>query len=309
MSARLVLKSITSEVIKVPIPPNASLPLLSFTTILDMSAPDDHPSIGPMLRHWRKHRGMSQMELGFEADLSARHISFVETGRSNPSREAIHAISKALRIPLRERNLLFNAAGFAPPYSEATLSASELAHHRRLVASVLQRHEPFFAVAIDRHWNVVMANDPAEQFLGQFFGPGAIENPPEPNLARLLFHPSGLRPCIVNWSEAGRHFWGRLHRECVHNPNDENLASLLQEMASYGDVPPDQIASSSHPAMELHLSMDSEEFRLIGSVLAFDSAQTPALDELRIETFFPADDASAEKIENGFLAEPNRHDD
>jgi len=237
------------------------------------------------------------MELGFEADLSARHISFVETGRSNPSRKAIHAIAGALDVPLRERNLLFDAAGFARPYSEATLSESELAHHRRLVATILQRHEPFFAVAIDRHWNVAMANAPAEQFLGRFFGPGAIEKPPQPNLARLLFHPRGLRSCILNWSDAGMHFWERLHRESVRNPDDDELTALLEEMTSYGDVPTGPVRPSPHPALELHLAVDGMELRLIGSVLTFDSARTPALEELRVETFFPADDTSAQQLE------------
>jgi len=238
------------------------------------------------------------MELGFEADLSSRHVSFVETGRSSPSRDALFAIVDALDVPLRERNILFEAAGFARPYSEATLSESELAHHRRLVASILQRHDPFFAVAIDRHWNVQMANETADRFLGRFFGPGAIDEPEQPNLARLLFHPAGLRPCIVNWPDASAHFWGRLHRESVHNPLDEGLAALLEEIASYDDVDTSPSRPlSHHHALVLHLSMDEVEMRLIGSVLAFDSARSPALEELRIETFFPADDRTARQLE------------
>jgi len=240
---------------------------------------------------------MSQMDLALDSDLSARHISFVETGRSTPSRDALFSIAEALDVPLRERNALFEAAGFARPYSEATLSESELAHHRQLVRSILQRHEPFFAVAIDRHWNVRMANRPGEAFLNTFFGPGGIEKPPEPNLARLLFHPAGLRSCIVNWREASAHFRDRLHRESVHNPLDEDLASLLEEIASYGDVGTRSPILSRRPALELELAMDGRELRLIGSVLAFDSARSPALDELRIETFFQADDRTARQLE------------
>jgi transcriptional regulator with XRE-family HTH domain len=237
------------------------------------------------------------MDLAFDADLSARHISFVETGRSTPSREALFAITDALDVPLRERNVLFEAAGFARPYSEATLSESELAHHRQLVASILQRHDPFFAVAIDRHWNVRMSNRAADRFLARFFGPGGIEEPSHPNLARLLFHPAGLRPCIVNWPEASTHFWDRLHRESVHNPLDEDLASLLVEIASYGDFAQGPPTPSRHPALMVELSMDGMELSLIGSVLAFDSAQSPALEELRIETFFPADERTARQLE------------
>jgi transcriptional regulator with XRE-family HTH domain len=262
-----------------------------------MDSADDQRPVGAMIRRWRTHRGMSQMALAFDANLSARHVSFVETGRSSPSRDTLFAILDALDVPLRERNVLFEAAGFARPYSEATLSESELAHHRRLVASILQRHDPFFAVAIDRHWNVRMANRAAEAFLDQFFGPGRIEEPPEPNLARLLFHPAGLRSCIVNWPEASAHFWERLHRESVHNPLDEELAALLEEIASYGDLVPRSPTPSRRPALELELAMEGMELSLIGSVLAFDSARSPALEELRIETFFPADDRTARQLE------------
>jgi len=268
-----------------------------------MDYSDDQLPVGAMIRRWRTHRGMSQMDLAFDADVSARHISFIETGRSTPSRDALFAITDALDVPLRERNVLFEAAGYARPYSEVTLSESELAHHRRLVASILQRHDPFFAVAIDRHWNVRMANHPGEEFLDQFFGPGGIEEPSEPNLARLLFHPAGLRSCIVNWPEASAHFWGRLHRESVHNPLDEGLAALLEEIASYGDFATRPPTPSRRPALELELAMDGMELNLIGSVLAFDSARSPALEELRIETFFPADDRTARQLEARPLAD------
>jgi len=246
---------------------------------------------------------MSQMDLGFAADLSARHLSFVENGRSSPSRESLFAIADALDVPLRERNVLFEAAGFARPYSEATLSGTELEHHRELVASILRRHEPFFAVAIDRHWNVEMANRAAAAFLDEFFGPGAIDDPPRPNLARLLFHPAGMRSCIVNWPEASAHFRARLHRESVHNPLDEELAALLEEVTAYGDASEVAPDPSDQHAMVLELSRGGMELRLIGSVLAFDSARSPALDELRIETFFPADTRTARQLESAPLAE------
>lgn len=262
-----------------------------------------------MIRRWRTHRGMSQMTLGFEADLSSRHISFVETGRSMPSRDALLDLADALDVPLRERNVLFEAAGYSRPYSEATLSEAELAYHYRLVESVLQRHEPFFAVAIDRHWNIMLHNHAAERFLSQFFRPGAIEEPLQPNLARLLFHPAGLRSCIVNWSEVSAHMWARLHRESVRNPLDEGLASLLDEVASYGELPEGRADPPRDHALPLHLSMGDMEVRLIGSILAFDAAASPALEELRIETYFPADERTARQLEQAPLAEwPDLHD-
>jgi transcriptional regulator with XRE-family HTH domain len=251
---------------------------------------------------------MSQMELAFEADLSARHVSFVETGRSDPSRDALFAIADALDVPLRERNVLFETAGFARPYSEATLSEAELAHHRHLVASILQRHEPFFAVAIDRHWTVRLANRPAEQFLAQFFGPDGIDGPDPPNLARLLFHPAGLRSCITNWSAASAHFWGRLHRESVHNPLDTDLAALLEEIEGYGEIGTGTARPSDGHALVLELSMNDVELRLLGSVLAFDTARSPALEELRVETFFPADEQTARRLERTPLVEQETPD-
>jgi len=247
------------------------------------------------------------MTLAFETDLSPRHVSFVETGRSVPSRDALLALAEALEVPLRERNVLFEAAGFARPYSEATLSDAELTYHYRLVESVLQRHEPFFAVAIDRHWDVKLHNQAAERFLSQFFRPGAIEESPQPNLARLLFHPAGLKPHILNWPDVGAHFWARLNRESVRNPLDEGLVSLLEEVASYGDLPARPTLPRHDHALVLHLSIGDAEARLIGSVLAFDSVSSPALEELRVETFFPADDRTARQLEAAPLTEwPDR---
>jgi transcriptional regulator with XRE-family HTH domain len=249
------------------------------------------------------------MTLAFEADLSARHISFIETGRAMPSRDALLTLVEALEVPLRERNVLLEAAGFSRLYSETTLSDEDLAYHYRLVESVLRRHEPFFAVAIDRHWNIVLHNRAAERFLAQFFRPGAIEESSSPNLARLLFHPDGLRNCIVNWAEVSTHMWARLHRESVRNPLDEGLVSLLDEVASYGDLPEGRIDALHDHALPLHLSMGEMEVRLIGSILAFDAAATPALEELRIETYFPADARTARQLEEAPLAEwPDAND-
>ncbi len=275
---------------------------------------DELPLVGAMLRQWRKHRGLSQMDLSFEADLSARHISFLETGRSQPSRRALGALADALRIPLRERNELFEAAGFAHPYSDATLSDEALAFHYQLVRFVLARHEPWFSVAIDRHWNIRMANDAAERFLAGFFCEGAIEPPLERNLARLLFHPAGLRSCLLNWLDVSSHFMERLHRELIRNPMDTGLAALMDEVASYGGESgdgelgrsvrehgaPGRAASgmgAQDHALVMHLSTGGMEVRLVGTVMAFDSARSPALEELRIETFFPADEETRRQMD------------
>lgn len=255
--------------------------------------------IGDLLRQWRTHRSLSQMALAFAADLSPRHVSFIETGRAQPSRASLLALAEALDVPLRERNVLLEAAGFARAYSDAPLTAPELAFHRRLVSTVLARHDPFFAVAIDRHWNVRLHNEAGGRVLARFFGPHAIPESDPPNLARLLFHPAGLRPCILNWPAVGAHFAARLHRERLRNPHDAGLQALYDELHAYGDLhTPEAISThAAHHVLPIELDLDGTHLRLLGSILAFEGATTAALDELRIETFFPADEETARRLE------------
>lgn len=254
------------------------------------------PSVGALLKRWRTHRGMSQLALSFEADLSARHVSFIETGRSSPSRASLAALAEALDIPLRERNVLFEAAGFARPFAVPDPSDAEVAGHRRLVERVLRRHEPYFAVAIDRHWNVRLRNEAASRSLARYEGTGAMPEGGVPNLARLLFHPEGLMSCLTNGPAVAAHFLDRLRRESFRNPMDEQLAALVEEME--GCAPPAPLhRERGGSALTLDLLMDGFRLRLLAAVLAFDTARSVALEELRVETFFPADDSTAAILE------------
>ena len=251
------------------------------------------PDFGPLLRRWRSVRGLSQMALAERAGLSPRHVSFLETGRSSPSRHSVSALAEALNVPLGDRNALLEAAGFARAFSEESLCGPALSFHRRLVQSILERHEPSFAVAIDRKWDVVLANAAADRVLERFFQADAV--PGAPNLARLLFHPAGLRGCLTDPGHALRPFARRLERERGRHPFDEGLAALAAEIAAYG-IPAGPEAPSGEPALVLDLSLDGVRMRLLGCVLAFDHARAPALEELRIETFFPADEETAERL-------------
>ena len=251
------------------------------------------PPVGALLKRWRSHRGLSQLALALEAGLSARHLSFLETGRSRPSPASLRALADALGIPLRERNALFEAAGFAPPYAESSLSAPDAAYHRRLIEAVLRRHEPYFAVAIDRHWDVRLRNEAAARSLERYAGTGAAPEGSPPNLARLLLHPEGLMTCLLNGPEVAAHFVARLRQESLRNPLDERLAQLVAEMESYAGARAVPSGPLGGAPLALDLLVDGHRLALLPTVLAFDTARSVALEELRIETFFPADEATA----------------
>lgn len=258
-----------------------------------MPLAEPSPSVGALLKRWRAHRGVSQLALSFEANLSARHVSFIETGRSSPSRDSLAALADALDVPLRERNVLFEAAGFARPYAVPDPSDADVAGHRCLVENVLRRHEPYFAVAIDRHWDVRLRNRAAALSLARYEGTGAAPEGAVPNLARLLFHPEGFMSCLANGPAVAAHFLDRLRRESFRNPMDDRLATLIDEVKGYA---PEQ-TKREESALVLDLEIEGHRLRLLPTVLAFDTAGSVALEELRVETFFPGDDATAALLE------------
>src|SRR5262245_14855075 len=155
--------------------------------------------IGPLLRQWRERRRMSQLDLSLEAEISARHLSFVETGRAHPSRDMVLLLARVLDVPPRARNELLTVAGFAPMYRERPLDAPELSQVRRALDFMLRQQEPYPALVHDRHWNILMTNEAAGRIMGLFLDPRAAEAIGVPNAMRLTYHPNGLRPYIVNW--------------------------------------------------------------------------------------------------------------
>jgi len=251
---------------------------------------------GDYLRHWRQHRRLSQLDLAQEAEISARHLSFVETGRSVPSREMVLRLAERLDIPLRERNALLVAAGYAPMYRERPLDDPALSAARQAVELILKSHEPYPALAVDRHWNLVAANSMLPHLLAGA-DPSLLEG--QVNVLRLSLHPQGLAPKIVNLVQWRNHLFERL-RQQIHATGDATLAALLEELRGY---PVPEGADDLHMEGE-HLGVVMPfRFRSSYGVLSFISTITifgtpvdVTLQELAMETFFPADGMTAEVL-------------
>lgn len=252
---------------------------------------------GEHLRHWRQHRRLSQLDLAQEADISTRHLSFVETGRSVPSREMVLRLSERLDIPLRERNALLVAAGYAPMYRERPLSDPALDAARRAVDIILKSHEPFPALALDRHWNLLAANAALPHLMA---GASAELLKPPVNVLRLSLHPDGLAGKIVNLAQWREHLFERL-RQQITATADPVLADLLEELRGY-PLPPG--AADVHLDGE-HLGVLMPfQYRTAHGVLSFISTTTifgtpvdVTLQELMLETFFPADAFTAAALQ------------
>jgi transcriptional regulator with XRE-family HTH domain len=261
---------------------------------------------GLLLRQWRALRGASQLRLATEAGISTRHLSFIETGRSQPSREMVVRLAETLDVPLRERNALLAAAGFAALYRRSDLEARELEPVGRMLDFLLERHEPFPAFLADRAWRALRANRAALRTFARFAGPGAVWQEQPPNLVRLTLHPDGLRPWIVNFDDVAGALVPRLQRERALAGPDPELAALVDEVLALPGLPescrvPDP-ARASQPVLPLHLKREGLELRLFSAITTFDTPQDVTLQELRIESFMPADDASEARLRA--LAEP-----
>jgi transcriptional regulator with XRE-family HTH domain len=248
---------------------------------------------GLMLRRWRTNRRVSQMWLALEADLSARHLSCVETGRAQPSRETVLRLTEALQIPLRERNTLLIAAGFAPRYHDTNLDAAGMEAAKRAIDLLLEKLEPYPVAVTDRLWNTVRMNRGMQRFLARFPIDPLIK--PD-NGVRFVFHPRGLRPYLENWDEVAARIIQRIHREVAVNPGDEAMREFLDELLGYPKVPgrwrnPD-VDTVPPPLLTLDYRCGSERLRFFGTVTTFGTAQDVALQEIRIESFFPADEAT-----------------
>ena len=247
--------------------------------------------IGLQLRDWRTRRRMSQLDLALEAGVSARHLSFLETGRSKPSRDMVLRLCEELSIPLRDRNGLLLAAGFAPAYQERPLEAPEMEPVRRAVAQVLTGHEPFPAAVVDRWWNLVAANRNVSVFLEGVAG-HLLEAPA--NVFRASLHPEGMAPRIVNLAEWRGHLLDRLRRE-VAATADARLAELLEEVEGY---PRPRDSAPPRPpqgaiAVPLVLRHGDRELAFFSTVATFGTPLDVTVSELMIESFFPANPETA----------------
>jgi transcriptional regulator with XRE-family HTH domain len=249
--------------------------------------------VGPLLRDWRSRRRLSQMELALDADVSARHLSFVETGRSKPSRELLLQLAEHLEVPLRERNALLLAAGYAPAYAERPLGDEAMAPVLEALERLLKGHEPFPAVAVDRQWELVSANAPALALLTDGIAPHLLE--PPANTLRISLHPEGLAPRIVNLAEYSSHLLHLVDREAAAT-GDPALVALREELAGYPGV--DARPRPHDPAESLFIPLrlrgpNGAELSFFSTIARFGTALDVTVAELAIESFFPADEATA----------------
>ena len=253
-------------------------------------------SPGALLREWRVRRRMSQLDLASEAEISQRHLSFLESGRAKPSRDMVLHLAGQLDIPLRERNHLLLAAGFAPRYGERKLDDPSLAAARKAVRLVLKGHEPNPAIALDRHWHMVDANAAVAPLLAGISDPALLQTPV--NVLRLSLHPQGLAPRVVNLFEWRNHLIERLKRQ-LDATGDPVLAELERELLSYPYGPRTQGVQDANLAAIVHplkLRLGNEVLTFISTTTVFGTPLDVTLSELAIESFFPADEATAKTL-------------
>ena len=237
---------------------------------------------------------MSQLELALAAEVSSRHISFVETGRSRPSREMILLLASVLDVPLRERNVLLEAGGFTAAYQESDLGAEVMKPVRKALDFILEHHEPYGCIVVNRRWDIVMMNQAVARQMMYFLGPERVASGRPINAMRMLFEPDGLRPYLVNWDEVAGAMLHRLHREALSGDPSSRARELLDEILARQDeaLPwkaPDferQLA----PIVPMSLRKGDIELNLFSTIATLGTPQDITAQELRVESFFPADD-------------------
>jgi len=249
------------------------------------------PVFGDQLRQWRQRRRLSQMDLALDSEISTRHLSFLETGRAQPSREMVLRLAEQLGTPLRDRNRLLVAAGFAPIYSERSLDDPEMTPIRQAVDLILQGHRPHPALAFNADWDIVAANDAIIHLLDGL-DPGHPEL--QGNIARIALHPAGLASRILNLAEFRRHLVHRLQSQVAATGN-ERLKRLLVEISTYPDPPSSDTWSTNlgQIAVPMRLMSAGRVLSFISATTVFGSATDIILSELALESFFPADEETA----------------
>jgi transcriptional regulator with XRE-family HTH domain len=262
-----------------------------------MTATSPRP-VGEQLRDWRQRRHLSQLDLAMLADTSTRHLSFIETGRSLPSRAMLLRLSDRLEVPLRERNALFVAAGYAPVYSERRIDDPSLEEARKAIALVLRGHEPYPALAVDRYWNLQAANRALAPFL-KGVAPELLA--PPVNVLRLSLHPDGVAPRIANLGQWRAHLLHRL-RQQIEATGDARLAALHAELAGYPAPDHDDLPEPGAVVVPMRMRSEVGELSFLSTTTVFGTPVEVTLSELAIESFFPADEKTAKVLRTtGFL--------
>jgi transcriptional regulator with XRE-family HTH domain len=266
-----------------------------------MATVSSDPGVGPLLREWRERRRMTQLELALDAGVSARHLSFVETGRSKPGREMLLRVLEQLKVPFRERNQLLLTVGHAPAFPERSLEHPELAPVREALDLILTGHEPYPAIAVDRAWNLVAANSPVLTLTESANVDPALLEPPI-NAVRVSLHPRGLAPLIVNLGAWRAFFRERLERQLAIT-GDDDLRALIEEVAGYPtpelehDPAFDPGANAIVGPLKLRVP-DGRELSFLGMFATFDAPFEVTSSELAIELLFPTDRATADALKN-----------
>jgi transcriptional regulator with XRE-family HTH domain len=252
--------------------------------------------VGDLLREWRQRRRLSQMALALDAEVSTKHLSFLETGRAKPSRDMVLHLAELLEVPLRARNALLQAAGFAAVFREHALSAPEMAAARAAVDAVLAAHDPYPALAVDRHWTLLAANRATQRLLGALVAPHLREG--AANVLRASLHPEGLAPHIANLPVWRGHILARL-RQQVAATADPRLIALAAELAAYPGGIEHPAPGEAGLVIPLRLRLGGVELSLFGTVTVFGTPVDITLAELAVEAFYPADDATQKYLRQG----------
>lgn len=263
-----------------------------------MLAASPRSSLGALLREWRLARRLTQQVLADRAEVSVRHLSFLETGRASASREMVLGLADALDLPLRERNLLLGAAGFAALYRETSLDAAPMTHVRRAIDHILGHQEPFPALVLDRTWDVIQMNGGAQRLFARFLAPLRPPAIAARNLAHALFHPEGLRHVLVDWPQLATAIAERLHREAAADPGEDGPRALRDAVLAYPGIPgrlrQPRLGEAPPVALPIHLrAPDGAEARFFTTLTSLGTPLDVTAEELRIESYFPLDEATA----------------
>jgi transcriptional regulator with XRE-family HTH domain len=248
-----------------------------------------------VLKYWRGQRGLSQLDLALAADVSARHLSFLETGRSAPSREMVLRLATALHVPLRHQNEMLAAADFEPQYDEPDIHGELPPAIAHALERMMAQHEPFPLAVMNAGFDVLRTNRGGQRLIGRLIAqPEAMSMPL--NACRLVFDPKGARPFVKDWERVARQLLARMHREALAQPQNEGLTRLVDELSAYPDVPKDWMAPDFSqpldPVFSIGFERDGVSLAFLTTLTVFSAPQNVTLEELRIESYYPLDEAT-----------------
>ena len=272
-----------------------------------MTAPKKN-ELGDLLKQWRGVRGRSQLDISVDTGISQRQISFIESGRSVPSRSTLMGIAQALEVPLRERNALLLAAGYAPQFSDAAWNSDEMKSVNKALQRMMAQHEPYPAIVMDRYWNVLLTNDAAPRFFNCFID--LAQRPTPRNMLHLMFDPQGMRPFMANWEALAKALIQRVYREAVGHIADRQTRDLVTDLLAYPDVRPQWRAPetpSALPMIPMSFVKEGATLNYFSLVTTVGTPQTIAAQELRVECLYPADDETEVLHPKLLAASATRH--